>query len=123
MDFLGQKINLLKSNPNEFKKTFVVTIMSRAGSNSLHSLSQKRSYFLQTNSICWLLNDAFHRNIYPKSQQHPKVMGSQVFKGGHTSQNSFYKWTKIPSLEIIIFELKNVGKKWSRIYFEIQGAL
>ena len=37
----------------------------------------------------------------------------------HTSQNSFNKWTKISSLEIIIFELKNDGKKWSRIYFEI----
>ena len=37
----------------------------------------------------------------------------------HTSYNSFYKWTKISSLEIIIFEHKNDGKKWSRIYFEI----
>ena len=26
------------------------------------------------------------------------------------------------SLEIIIFELKNDGKKWSRIYFEIHRA-
>ena len=25
----------------------------------------------------------------------------------HTRYNSFYKWTKISSLEIIIFELKN----------------
>ena len=40
----------------------------------------------------------------------------------HTSYNSFYKWTKISSLEIIIFDLKNDGKKWSRIYFEIQQA-
>ena len=40
----------------------------------------------------------------------------------HTSYNSFYKWTKISSLEIIIFELKNDGKKWSRIYFEIHRA-
>ena len=40
----------------------------------------------------------------------------------HTSYNSFYKWTKILSLEIIIFELKNDGKKWSRIYFEIDRA-
>ena len=40
----------------------------------------------------------------------------------HTSQNSFNKWTKISSLEIIIFELKNDGKKWSRIYFEIDQA-
>ena len=40
----------------------------------------------------------------------------------HTSCNSFYKWTKISSLEIIIFELKNDGKKWSRIYFEIHRA-
>ena len=29
---------------------------------------------------------------------------------------------KISSLEIIIFELKNDGKKWSRIYFEIHQA-
>ena len=36
----------------------------------------------------------------------------------HTSYNSFYKWTKISSLEIIIFD----GKKWSRIYFEIDQA-
>ena len=40
----------------------------------------------------------------------------------HTSYNSFYKWTKISSLEIIIFELTNDGKKWSRIYFEIDRA-
>ena len=40
----------------------------------------------------------------------------------HTSYNSFYKWTKISSLEIIIFELENDGKKWSRIYFEIDRA-
>ena len=43
-------------------------------------------------------------------------------KWHHTSYNSFYKWTKISSLEIIIFELKNDGKKWSRIYFEIHLA-
>ena len=30
---------------------------------------------------------------------------------------------KISSLEIIIFELKNDGKKWSRIYFEIEGNI
>ena len=41
---------------------------------------------------------------------------------GHTSQNSFYKWTKISSHEITVFELKNDGKKWSRIYFEIDRA-
>ena len=40
----------------------------------------------------------------------------------HTSWNSFNKWTKISSLDIIIFELKNDGKKWSRIYFEIHRA-
>ena len=40
----------------------------------------------------------------------------------HTSYNFFYKWTKISSLEIIIFELKNDGKKWSRIYFDIDQA-
>ena len=43
-------------------------------------------------------------------------------KAHHTSYNSFYKWTKISSLEIIIFEPKNDGKKWSRIYFEIDRA-
>ena len=31
-------------------------------------------------------------------------------------------WTKILSLKIIIFEIKNDGKKWSRIYFEIHRA-
>ena len=36
----------------------------------------------------------------------------------HTSQNSFNKWTKIASVEIIIFD----RKKWSRIYFEIHQA-
>ena len=40
----------------------------------------------------------------------------------HTSLNSFNKWTKILSHEIIIFELKNDGKKWSRIYFEIDRS-
>ena len=38
------------------------------------------------------------------------------------THHSFNKWTKISSLEIIIFELKNDGKKWSRIYFEIDRA-
>ena len=33
-----------------------------------------------------------------------------------------YKWTKISSLEINIFWLKNDGEKWSRIYFEIDRA-
>ena len=33
-----------------------------------------------------------------------------------------HQWTKISSLETIIFELKNDGKKWSRIYFEIHQA-
>ena len=28
----------------------------------------------------------------------------------HTSYNSFYKWTKISSLEIDIFDLKMMGK-------------
>ena len=40
----------------------------------------------------------------------------------YTSYNSFNKWTKFSSLEIISFELKNDGKKWSRIYFEIHRA-
>ena len=40
----------------------------------------------------------------------------------HTSYNSFYKWTKISSLEIIIFEFTNDVKKWSRIYFEMDRA-
>ena len=39
-----------------------------------------------------------------------------------TSYNSFYKRTKISSLEITVFELKNDGKNWSRIYFEIDRA-
>ena len=43
-------------------------------------------------------------------------------KNIHTSKNSFNKWTKISSLEFIIFELKNDGKKCSRIYFEIHRA-
>ena len=40
----------------------------------------------------------------------------------HTSYNSFTKWSKISSLGTIIFELKNDGKKGSRIYFEIDRA-
>ena len=44
------------------------------------------------------------------------------FKINHASQNSFNKWTKISSHEITVFELKNDGKKWSRIYFEIDRA-
>ena len=31
-------------------------------------------------------------------------------------------WTKISSLEITIFDLKNDGKKWFRIYFEFDRA-
>ena len=40
----------------------------------------------------------------------------------HTTQNSWNKWTKISSLEINLFQLKNDGEKWSRIYFEIDRA-
>ena len=35
---------------------------------------------------------------------------------------SISAWTKISSLEFTIFELQNDGKKWSRIYFEINRA-
>ena len=31
-------------------------------------------------------------------------------------------WTKISSLEINIFQLKNDGEKWPGIYFEIDRA-
>ena len=41
----------------------------------------------------------------------------------HTTQNSWNKQTKISSPEIDIFQLKNDGEKWSRIYFEIDRAL
>ena len=40
----------------------------------------------------------------------------------HTTQNSWNKWTKILSPENGIFQLKNDGEKWSRIYFEIDRA-
>ena len=35
----------------------------------------------------------------------------------------FSKWTKISSLEIIVFEVKNDGKKWSRIYLKFTEPL
>ena len=39
----------------------------------------------------------------------------------HTSQNSFYKWTKISSHDIDIFDFD--GEKWSRtFYFKIHRA-
>ena len=47
---------------------------------------------------------------------------SQLSKQSHTSYNSFYMWTKISSLEIIILGLTNDGNKWSRVYFEIDRA-
>ena len=34
----------------------------------------------------------------------------------HTSLDSFYKWTKISSLEINIFGFKNDGEKWARFF-------
>ena len=40
----------------------------------------------------------------------------------HTSLDSFYKWTKISSLEIYIFGFQNNGERWSWIYFEIHQA-
>ena len=45
-----------------------------------------------------------------------------VFKSFHTSQDSLYNWTKISSLEINNFQLKNDVEKWSRICFEIHRA-
>ena len=48
--------------------------------------------------------------------------GPSYISLAHTSCNSFYKWTKISTLEIMVFELKNDGKNWSRIYFEIDRA-
>ena len=50
----------------------------------------------------------------------PKVIIKIFFP--YTSYNSFNKWTEILSLEMIIFELKNYVKKWSKIYFEIDRA-
>ena len=47
------------------------------------------------------------------------TVDQQLISTTNTSQNSF---NKISSHEIIIFELKNDGKKWSRIYFEIDRA-
>ena len=49
-----------------------------------------------------------------------RLVFSQSYQ--HTTQNSWNKWTKISSLEINILQLKNDGKKWSRIYFEIDRA-
>ena len=51
-----------------------------------------------------------------------KNNGKKCFSSTHTCYNFFYKWTKISNLEIIIFELTNDDKKWSRIYFEIDRA-
>ena len=45
-----------------------------------------------------------------------------IYHTVNTSQNSFYKWTKISSLEIKIFGFKKIGEKWSRICFEIHRA-
>ena len=58
---------------------------------------------------------------FGESNQPPQNNGVRS-NVNHTSQNSFNKWTKISSHEVIIFELKNDGKKWSRIYFEIDRA-
>jgi hypothetical protein len=62
----------------------------------------------------------FHRSNSVPEQLY--VMHIVRCRREHTSYNSFYKWIKIPSLEIIIFELTNDVKKWSRIYFEIDRA-
>ena len=56
--------------------------------------------------------------IFNLIKSHPLILNHP----SHTSQNSFNMWTKISSHEITIFELKNDGKKWSRIYFEIDRA-
>ena len=41
----------------------------------------------------------------------------------YTPAKTHFKWTKISSLEIDVFWLKNGSEKWSRIlYFEIQRA-
>ena len=61
----------------------------------------------------------FRTHSHKNRHTHPRLRTYRCVHTNHTSYNSFYKWTKILSLEIIIFELKNDGKKWSRIYFEI----
>ena len=48
--------------------------------------------------------------------------GNEGGSRAHTSYNSFYKWTKISSLEITIFLQKNDDEKWSRFLFEIHRA-
>ena len=74
-----------------------------------HSSSLRCNHFV-SDARASLLQNGFLRQFFP------------VACLCHTSYNSFYKWNKISSLEIIIFELKNDGKKWSRIHFEIDRA-
>ena len=81
--------------------------------NGIMKLLEKAGFFFQ--ALYMLLYLCFHawNNV-------PYTLPDLVIT--HTSQDSFYKWTKISSVEINIFQLKNDGKKWSRIYFQIDRA-
>ena len=60
--------------------------------------------------------------VYQETNEKFLRISALALKFLHTSYNSFFKWTKISSLEITIFEFENDGKKWSRIYSEIDRA-
>ena len=74
-------------------------------------------YWTFTGELVVFLTNSTHIGCYYESLKLKTKKSELVVE--HTSWNSFNKWTKILSLEIINFELKNDGKKWSRIYFEI----
>ena len=57
----------------------------------------------------------YEQNDYQNTRVSEKMSCIQ-YKTIHTSYDSSYKWTKISSLEIDIFWLKNDGEKWSRIF-------
>ena len=96
--------------------------------------------YKKSNSRCEKYNRKKYRSIYLcsifkvvhsikhlfASKSHLKVC-TLVFKNIfstliHTSQESFYKWTKISSLEINILGFVNNAEKWSIICFEIHRA-
>ena len=57
-------------------------------------------------------------------RKHALLQSNQALRSFiiHTSQNSFYKWTKILSLEITIFYLKMMVKSGLDFFFEMPPA-
>ena len=69
-----------------------------------------RTLFIQLNTYHLKFKLCFHDDLVAYNEYPIFSLGGMYYIIYHTSQNSFYKWTKISCLEIDIFDLKMMMK-------------